>query len=162
MPKKPKKDIFDQIWTKVNSKNYKGPFKIDVEEKPKSKDKWDVFDWDSLDVKVKSYFDLKLALKPFEINSTSQIRKDLISGFETIKRHQEFLKEQRLGDADFGGYFPALINGNIDDMKGNVDIIIKKRLDGKRKGLKVVWDNVEGKKYEFDPYTGELKCQMLI
>lgn len=77
----------------------------------------------------------------------------LLEGLEIVNKQSkvphidfESVKEE------FGGYIPAEILAG--QHKAWVDWLIKKKLGGKRHGMKIYWDL--DKRYVFDPVTGEL------
>lgn len=104
-------------------------------------------------VVVKNHGQLVKALEPFMADTT--IRKLLIEGMDIVKRQDEFIaKSDSAKDADYGGFKPALPKGG--HRYSWVDTLIDRRLDGKRKGLKVTWDLTDGQ-FEFDPWTKKLE-----
>ena len=90
---------------------------------------------------VKSKADIEQALKPFT-NDKHQLRASLLEGFELVKKRRTFNEKVDSGL-------------DVDKMFIWVDAMIKQRLDGKREGLRVVWNIPEGK-FEFDPWTKQL------
>ena len=103
-------------------------------------------------VVVKSVDQLNNALKPFLSDST--IRNLLIEGMDLVKRQGKFAEAgEAVSDIDFGGFLPAKpIGGHKYTW---VDTLIERRLDGKRDGLKIVWNLPEGQ-FEFDPWSKKL------
>jgi hypothetical protein len=82
----------------------------------------------------------------------------LIDGMNMVKRHQEAVERAKatydeLDKDELPSSATALLN--IDGVKFNVDLLIKRRLGGVRNGLRVRWTVQEGM-YEFDPYTKRL------
>lgn len=101
-------------------------------------------------VVVENLTQLNKALEPFMTDTT--IRKLLLEGMDIVRRQNKFA-EQDVSAADFGGFMPAMpVSGNRYMW---VDTLIERRLNGKREGLKVVWNLQEGK-FEFDPLTKKL------
>jgi hypothetical protein len=88
----------------------------------------------------------------------STIRQSILEGFEMIRNHQKCYEAQLTAHEspeDFGGYMPA----RVPDPENQItwlDGFIIRRLGGKREGLLVVWDLVEGR-YQMDPWTCEVK-----
>jgi hypothetical protein len=106
------------------------------------------------DVSVKTHGDLKEAIKPF-LDDNSSIRKLLIEGMDIAKRHKEYFEKVKveIDEAEFGGYVPAYPTSDKHFLW--VDLLIKKRLDGKRDDLKIGWSLPEGN-FEFDPWSKTL------
>lgn len=106
-------------------------------------------------ITVTNHGQLLKALEPFM--SDTAIRKLLIEGMDMVKRQSELEERyQQLDDKAFGDYKPAI------PLRGGhymwVDTLIKRRLDGKREGFKVVWNLPEGK-FAFDPWAKKLERQ---
>ncbi len=104
-------------------------------------------------IKVTNELELHEALKPF-LDDGKTVRTLLIDGMNIAKKHQEYFQKisAELSDVDFGGYLPARQSGGHFLW---VDLLISKRLDGKRDGLKICWSLPEGQ-FEFDPWSKEL------
>lgn len=93
---------------------------------------------------------LQKALEPFMADTT--ISKLLIEGMELVRRQNKFAESVN-ADADYGGFMPAAPRGG--DRYMWVDTLIDRRLNGKRNGLKILWDLPEGQ-YEFNPWVKKL------
>lgn len=105
------------------------------------------------DVKVTNEAELNQALIPF-LDDSKSVRQLLMDGMNIAKKHQEYFEKisQEMPDADFGGYMPARQTGGHFLW---VDLLIAKRLGGKRDKLKIVWSLKDGE-FEFDPWTKKL------
>jgi hypothetical protein len=87
----------------------------------------------------------------------STVRQAVLEGFEMIKNHRAAREAQLVAydyPEDFGGFMPARVPDPEDQITW-LDGFIARRLGGKREGLAVVWDLVEGK-YQMDPWTCEI------
>jgi len=80
----------------------------------------------------------------------------LITGFDKVKKRKEALSKmvEEYKTAEREGIIEPidLVNWDIDSLKFDVDNLIRNRLGGKRKGLRIRWDLQEGS-FEYDPYT---------
>lgn len=89
------------------------------------------------------------------------LRRMLLEGFDLVKKRVELAKKAKAQselEDDDDDLLPEKIRWglfNIDDQYLHVDSLIRKELGGKRKGLRVRWEVVEGK-FEFDPYSNDL------
>jgi hypothetical protein len=103
--------------------------------------------------------DIKKIVEAFETQGEKNLLgKCLLEGFEMIKRHQELDADAILLDADpdmYGGFKPAAVPKNADRSNW-LDNMIRTQMGGRREGLRVVWDTIEGK-YSFDPWTAKLE-----
>jgi hypothetical protein len=87
-------------------------------------------------------------------SNQTMARKCLLDGFEMVKRHLE-LDTHEVGDIDaYGGFVPIQPPKTTNNTW--LDKMITRQLGGRREGLKVVWDVMEGQ-YAFDPWTGNLE-----
>ena len=82
------------------------------------------------------------------------MRKLLLSGLEIIRKRQEIHVEIAPPE-ECGGFEPAKLMNSAEQYMW-VDALIGQCLDGKRRGLEVVWELEDGT-YVFDPETEELR-----
>jgi hypothetical protein len=101
-------------------------------------------------VVVENLGQLQKALEPFMTDTT--IRKLLIEGMDLVKRQSQFA-ERNHPDADYGGFLP--VSPPRGDRYMWVDTLIDRRLNGKRDGLKILWNLAEGQ-FEFNPWDKKL------
>lgn len=103
-------------------------------------------------VQTKSH--IKIVIDKFMPSSDSHIRQLLVKGLEDVSKRDHYYDEQQKIDIkEFGDYQPSKIdNRNAIHW---VDRLIKDRMDAKRIGLLIYW-NLDGVKYTFDPFTGVL------
>jgi len=106
-----------------------------------------------------TYIDEKTGKKQKESVNCDTIgvsmRQMLLNGFENVKIRTEALREaQELAKED--DYVPNLDKVDIDKIRiAGLDDMIKERLGGYRKGMRIRWDVREGT-FEFDPLACKL------
>ena len=93
-------------------------------------------------IKVKCHQDILTAIKPF-IEDKGQLRESILEGFDLVKKRIMFNEVTSTGL-------------DVDKMFFWVDSMIRDKLDGKRRGLFVVWKLHDGE-FKFDPYSKEIK-----